>query len=67
MVQQVLWRGLRRVPIIAAQGAILNDARRWYFPSTHILSRLSPQSLKCKEILPYLYPDDSIVWRRLIA
>lgn len=41
MVQQGLWRGLR-VPIIAAQGPILNDARGRGSFTTHFLSVLSP-------------------------
>jgi len=42
MVQQVLWRRMRRMPIIVAQGPILNEARRRYFSTTHFLSTLSP-------------------------
>ena len=65
MVQQGLWRGLR-VPIIAAQGPILNDACRRRFSTTHFLSMLSLQSCMCKSMCLHLYQNDSIVRRQFI-
>jgi hypothetical protein len=59
MVQQVLGRGMRRMPIIAAQWPILNDACGRYFSTTHFLSVLSSQSCMCKFVYLYVYPNES--------